>query len=98
MSFFTAACILVIGTWEQDLHSRTLTVVPELFKYGQNAEGLNMSVYFSWFSNAMISGLIVYAGAWAGYTDSEMIDDDGLYAQGLLTFALCGVWVNLKLL
>ncbi|KAF4778686.1 P-type ATPase [Colletotrichum scovillei] len=98
VSFFTAACILVIGTWEQDLHSRTLTVVPELFKYGQNAEGLNMSVYFSWFSNAMISGLIVYAGAWAGYTDSEMIDDDGLYAQGLLTFVLCGVWVNIKLL
>ncbi|KAK1532908.1 P-type ATPase [Colletotrichum costaricense] len=98
VSFFTAACILVIGTWEQDLHSRTLTVVPELFKYGQNAEGLNMSVYFSWFSNAMISGLIVYAGAWAGYTDSEMIEDDGLYAQGLLTFVLCGVWVNIKLL
>ncbi|KAI8270562.1 putative phospholipid-transporting ATPase [Colletotrichum sp. SAR11_239] len=98
VSFFTAVCILVLGTWEQDLKSRTLATIPELFRYGQNGEGLNMAVYLGWVGNALIAGLIVYAGCWAGYTDSEMIDDDGLYAQGLLTFIACVIWINIKLL
>ncbi|KAF4932706.1 putative phospholipid-transporting ATPase [Colletotrichum fructicola] len=98
VSFFTAVCILVLGTWEQDLKSRTLATIPELFRYGQNGEGLNMAVYLGWVGNALIAGLIVYAGCWAGYTDSEMIDGDGLYAQGLLTFIACVIWINIKLL
>ncbi|KAF9872390.1 phospholipid-translocating P-type ATPase [Colletotrichum karsti] len=98
VSFFTAACIVIIGTWEQDLKSRTLTVVPELFRYGQNAEGLNMAVYLGWVGNALIAGIVVYAGCWGGYADSEMIDDDGLYAQGFLTFVACVIWINIKLL
>ncbi|KAL3291756.1 P-type ATPase [Colletotrichum asianum] len=98
VSFFTAVCILVLGTWEQDLKSRTLATIPELFRYGQHGEGLNMAVYLGWVGNALIAGLIVYAGCWAGYTDPEMIDDDGLYAQGLLTFIACVTWINIKLL
>ncbi|KAJ0330608.1 hypothetical protein COL922a_012300 [Colletotrichum nupharicola] len=98
VSFFTAVCMLVLGTWEQDLKSRTLATIPELFRYGQNGEGLNMAVYLGWVGNALIAGLIVYAGCWAGYTDSEMIDDDGLYAQRLLTFIACVIWINIKLL
>ncbi|KAL1854446.1 hypothetical protein Daus18300_011466 [Diaporthe australafricana] len=32
VSFFTAATILIIGMWEQDLAARTLVVIPELFR------------------------------------------------------------------
>lgn len=98
VSFFTAATILVIGTWEQDLKARTLMVIPELFKYGQNGEGLNTGVYLRWVGNALLAGLIVYAGCWSGYAGSELIDDAGLYAQGLLTFVVCTIWINIKLL
>lgn len=98
VSFFTAATILIIGTWEQDLAARTLVVIPELFRYGQNGEGLNARVYLRWFCNALIAGTIVYAGCWSAYTGSELIDDAGLYAQGLLTFIVCVIWINIKLL
>lgn len=98
VSFFTAATILIIGTWEQDLKARTLVVIPELFRYGQNREGLNTGIYLRWVGNALIAGVIVYAGCWAGYAGSELIDDAGLYAQGLLTFIVCTIWINIKLL
>lgn len=98
VSFFTAATILIIGTWEQDLKARTLMVIPELFRYGQNGEGLNARVYLRWFGNALVAGLIVYAVCWFGYAGSELIDDAGLYAQGLLTFVVCVIWINIKLL
>ncbi|KAL1857620.1 hypothetical protein Daus18300_010260 [Diaporthe australafricana] len=98
VSFFTAATMLIIGTWEQDLHSRTLMVIPELFQYGQKAQGLNSMIYLRWFGNAIFTGMIVYAGCWAGYADSELIDDAGLYAQGFLTFVVCVIWINIKLL
>lgn len=98
VSFFTAATILIIGTWEQDLAARTLVVIPELFRYGQNGEGLNARVYLRWFCNALIAGTIVYAGCWSAYAGSELIDDAGLYAQGLLTFIVCVIWINIKLL
>lgn len=98
VSFFTAATILIVGTWEQDLKARTLVVIPELFRYGQNGEGLNTGVYLRWVGNALIAGTIVYAGCWSGYAGSELIDDAGLYAQGLLTFVVCVIWINFKLL
>lgn len=98
VSFFTAATILIVGTWEQDLKARTLMVIPELFKYGRNGEGLNARVYVRWFGNALIAGIIVYAACWSGYAGSELIDDAGLYAQGLLTFVVCVIWINIKLL
>lgn len=98
VSFFTAATILIVGTWEQDLKARTLVVVPELFRYGQNGEGLSAGVYLRWVGNALVAGTIVYAGCWSGYAGSELIDDAGLYAQGLLTFVVCIIWINIKLL
>lgn len=98
VSFFTAATILIIGTWEKDLGARTLVVIPELFRYGQNGEGLNARVYLRWVGNALIAGLIVYAACWSGYAGSELIDDAGLYAQGLLVFVVCVIWINIKLL
>ncbi|KAK7697183.1 hypothetical protein SLS64_013836 [Diaporthe eres] len=98
VSFFTVATILIVGTWEQDLGARTLVVVPELFRYGQNGEGLNVGVYLRWVGNALVAGMIVYAGCWSGYAGSELIEDRGLYAQGLLTFVVCVIWINFKLL
>lgn len=98
VSFFTAATILIVGTWEQDLAARTLVVIPELFRYGQDGEGLNARVYLRWFCNALVAGLVVYAACWYGYTGSELMSDGGLYAQGLLVFVMCIIWINIKLL
>lgn len=73
----------MVGTWEQDLNSRTLMVVPELFQHGQKAQGLNSRIYLRWFGNAIITGMIAYAGCWAGYAGSELIDDPGLLCAGV---------------
>ncbi|KAL0929774.1 phospholipid-transporting atpase [Colletotrichum truncatum] len=98
ISFFTIACIIIVGTWEQDLESHTLMVVPRLYRYGQEGEGLSMAVYLGWFGNALLAGLIAYSACWAGYGGSTILKDDGIYAQGLLTFLVCVIWINYKLL
>ncbi|KAI9150845.1 putative phospholipid-transporting ATPase [Paramyrothecium foliicola] len=98
VSILTGASMVVIGVYDQDLEPRTLLAVPELYAYGQGGEGLNMKVFFSWVGNALLSGVIVYRGTWHGYVRSEIVEDNGLYAQGALTFIVCIIWINLKIL
>ncbi|KAF5002150.1 hypothetical protein FDECE_10712 [Fusarium decemcellulare] len=98
VSFLTAASMLVIGTWEQDLKARTLMAVPELYSYGQRGQGLNMGTFVGWMCNALISGAIAFSGCWYGYVHSETVDDNGLYAQGTMTFIVCIFWINYKIL
>ncbi|RSL96791.1 hypothetical protein CEP52_011286 [Fusarium oligoseptatum] len=82
VSFLTAASMVIIGTWEQDLHARTLEAVPELYAYGQRGEGINTATFASFM----------------GYVDVETIDDNGLFAQGTLVFIICIIWINFKIL
>ncbi|KAM0186114.1 hypothetical protein ACHAPI_011892 [Fusarium lateritium] len=98
-SYLTAAVILVIGMYEQDLKAETLLAVPELYVYGQNGEGLTTAVYLGWVTNALTAGFVIFAISWAGYSGGvETVYDNGLYAQGTLVFACCMTWINYKVL
>ncbi|UPL01140.1 hypothetical protein LCI18_012074 [Fusarium solani-melongenae] len=98
-SYLTAAVILVIGLYEQDLKATTLLTIPELYVYGQNGEGLTTVVYLGWISNALVAGFVIFAVGWAGYSGGvETVYDNGLYAQGALVFACCMIWTNYKVL
>ncbi|KAH6982444.1 hypothetical protein EDB80DRAFT_592698, partial [Ilyonectria destructans] len=98
VSFLTAASMVIIGTWEQDLNPRTLMAVPELYVYGQRGEGLNVGNFLAWMGNALLVGLVSFQGPWSAYVDSETIDDNGLFAQGTITFIVCITWINYKIL
>ncbi|KAI8711636.1 Phospholipid-transporting ATPase [Fusarium sp. LHS14.1] len=98
VSFLTAASMVIIGTWEQDLNARTLEAVPELYAYGQRGEGLNVATFFSWAGNAFFAGLLVFQASFMGYADTDIIDDNGLFAQGTLVFIACIIWINCKIL
>ncbi|CAH0034088.1 unnamed protein product, partial [Clonostachys rhizophaga] len=98
-SYLTAAAILVIGMYEQDLKANTLLAIPQLYAYGQNGEGLTSLVYLGWMSNALTAGFIIFAVCWAAYSGGvPAVYDNGLYAQGTLVFACCMIWTNYKVL
>ncbi|KAG8167726.1 hypothetical protein KVR01_003415 [Diaporthe batatas] len=97
---FSTACTMTIGAWEKDLKARTLMAVPELYAYGQRAQGLNWGVFLSWIANAVLAGAAISFLAWLGYGGAYTTtpDDNGLYAIGTLVFIACMVWTNVKIL
>lgn len=97
---FSTACTMTIGAWEKDLKARTLMAVPELYAYGQRAQGLNWGVFLSWIANAVLAGAAISFLTWLGYGGAYTTtpDDNGLYAIGTLVFIACMVWTNVKIL
>ncbi|KAK2613291.1 hypothetical protein N8I77_000212 [Diaporthe amygdali] len=97
---FTTACTMTIGAWEKDLKARTLMAVPELYAYGQRAQGLNWGVFLSWIANAVLAGTAISFLTWLGYGGAYTTtpDDNGLYAIGTLVFIACMIWTNVKIL
>ncbi|RDA95947.1 hypothetical protein CP533_5790 [Ophiocordyceps camponoti-saundersi (nom. inval.)] len=97
-TLFTSLCTICMGVLEQDLSAETLLVVPELYVYGQRGLGLNMAKYLRWMAVAVIEGLAVWYGVWAGYgMISPGARDEGLYALGTLAFTVGVLWINWKL-
>ncbi|WYZ41964.1 hypothetical protein EsH8_V_000859 [Colletotrichum jinshuiense] len=98
ISILTGASMIIIGTWEKDLNASTLLAIPELYAYGQKGEALNMKVFLGWMVNAAVAGIVAFRGSWLGYVDTELVRDNGLYAQGTMTFVICIIWINYKIL
>ncbi|OHW98489.1 phospholipid-translocating p-type ATPase [Colletotrichum incanum] len=82
----TGASMVIIGTWDKDLSASTLLAVPELYAYGQRGEAMSVKMFLGWMGNAL------------GYVNTELIRDNGLYPQGTLTFIICIIWINYKIL
>lgn len=98
-SLFTTCAIVAVGSWEQDLRADTLLAVPQLYAYGQTGRGLGVASFLGWVANAFAAGFFVTLVGWAGYGgSSEAVDDNGLYAFGMLLYAMGVVWANVKLL
>ncbi|KAL1882968.1 hypothetical protein Daus18300_000606 [Diaporthe australafricana] len=97
---FTTAATMTIGAWEKDLKARTLMAVPELYAYGQRAQGLNWGVFLAWIANAVLAGAAISFLTWLGYGGAYTTtpDDNGLYAIGTLVFIACMIWTNVKIL
>ncbi|KAB5545865.1 hypothetical protein GE09DRAFT_1132712 [Coniochaeta sp. 2T2.1] len=98
-TLFTSLCVVAVGIYEQDLNANTLLAVPELYVFGQRNMGLNMAKYGRWMVGAVIEGLVVWFGCWAGYGHVWGPGrDEGLFALGNLVFTVAIMWINLKLL
>ncbi|KAI3390506.1 hypothetical protein diail_9491 [Diaporthe ilicicola] len=97
---FTTAATMTIGAWDKDLKARTLTAVPELYAYGQRAQGLNWGVFIACIANAILAGATISFLTWLGYGGAYTTtpDDNGLYAIGTLVFIACMIWTNVKIL
>ncbi|PHH70133.1 hypothetical protein CDD82_7310 [Ophiocordyceps australis] len=98
-TLFTSLCTICMGIWEQDVSADTLLALPELYVYGQRNLGLNVLKYARWMALAVLEGIIVWYGVWAGYgCKSPSARDEGLYALGTLVFTVAILWINCKLL
>ncbi|KAF4581038.1 ATPase, P-type, phospholipid-translocating, flippase [Ophiocordyceps camponoti-floridani] len=95
-TLFTSLCTICMGIWEQDLSADTVLAVPELYVYGQRGSGLGMAKYLRWMAVAVVEGLAVWYGVWAGYGRASP-SDEGLYALGTLVFTVGVLWINWKL-
>ncbi|KZL78152.1 phospholipid-translocating P-type ATPase [Colletotrichum tofieldiae] len=98
ISILTGASMVIIGTWDKDLSASTLLAVPELYAYGQRGEAISVKIFLGWMGNAVIAGSVAFQGSWLGYVNTELIRDNGLYPQGTLTFIICIIWINYKIL
>lgn len=97
-SLFSTLAAVAIGSWEQDLQADTLMAVPQLYRYGLEGRGLNMTNFLGWVCNAFVAGLLVICVTWAGYGDAELVQDNSLFAFSALAYALNVIWTNTKLL
>lgn len=97
-TFFTSLCVIIMGTYEQDLSAKTLLAVPELYVYGQRNMGLNLRKYSGWMIAAVSEGVIVWLVCWAAYGLHDSTGDEGIFAFGDLVFSAAMMWTNFKLL
>ncbi|KAK3075384.1 hypothetical protein LTS18_014049, partial [Coniosporium uncinatum] len=67
-TLFTSLCVIILGIFEQDLSADTLLAVPELYRYGQRNEALNIPKYLLWMLGATVEGIVVWFVCWAAYT------------------------------
>ncbi len=97
-TLFTSLCVIIPGIYEKDLSADVLSAFPELYVYGQRGRGLNVPKYIGWMTAALVEGVLVWFGCWAGYETLGEAHDQGLFAFGNLVFSICIMWINWKLL
>ncbi|CZT10991.1 related to P-type ATPase [Rhynchosporium agropyri] len=99
---FCALCIIFLGMFEQDLQASTLLAVPELYRRGQHNGAFNLWKYAWWNFMAVTDAVIIYyfvvlAYGMAKFND-VFVDSSDIFAFGQLSFAICVVVINTKLL
>lgn len=97
-TLFTALPVMIPGIFEQDLSAATLLAVPELYSYGQQNKGFNMRKWTIWMIMAAGESVIIYFMIYALYGLVPLTKDKGLFALGDLSFSVCVVFINIKLL
>ena len=97
-TLFTSLCVIVPGVFEKELGADVLMAVPELYRYGQQARGLNLLKWARWMLAGTAEGTVVFLVCWAGYGLLGEFEDQGLFALGDLVFSVAMMWINWKLL
>jgi phospholipid-translocating ATPase len=97
-TLFTSLAVMLPGIFEQDLKAATLLAVPELYGYGQESKGFNMTLYAVETVIAGIESVIIYFMIYYIYGIVPGIRDQGLFAFGDLAFSVGVVFINVKLL
>ncbi|KFY28727.1 hypothetical protein V493_02787 [Pseudogymnoascus sp. VKM F-4281 (FW-2241)] len=97
-TLFTSLPVIFLGILEQDLSAATLLAVPELYSQGQRGEAFNIRKYFGWMFMATLEACLVYFMVVHLYSWPAISGDDGIFAVGDLSFTICVVIINTKLL
>jgi phospholipid-translocating ATPase len=99
---FCALCIIFLGIFEQDLSASTLLAVPELYRQGQKNGSFNLKKYAWWNFMAATDAVIIFYFVQQAYGLAQFndvfVDSSDLFAFGQLSFAVCIVVINSKLL
>lgn len=97
-TLFTSLPVMLPGIFEQDLSPATLLAVPELYSYGQQSKGFNMTKYGLWMLMAAIESQLIWFTIYGLFGIVPITDDQSLFAIGDLAFSVCVVFINIKLL
>ena len=97
-TLFTSLPVIFLGILEQDLCAATLLAVPELYSQGQRGEAFNIKKYFGWMFMATLEALLVYFMVVSLFSWPAIGGDNGIFAMGDLSFGICVVIINTKLL
>ncbi|KFY76639.1 hypothetical protein V499_03770 [Pseudogymnoascus sp. VKM F-103] len=97
-TLFTSLPVIFLGILEQDLSAATLLAVPELYSQGQRGEAFNIRKYFGWMFMATLEAGLVYFMVVSLFSWPAISGDDGIFAMGDLSFGICVVIINTKLL
>jgi phospholipid-translocating ATPase len=97
-TLFTSLPVMLPGIFEQDLSPATLLAVPELYSYGQQSKGFNMTKYGLWMLMAAIESQLIWFTIYGLFGIVPITNDQSLFAIGDLAFSVCVVFINVKLL
>ncbi|EKD16506.1 aminophospholipid-translocating ATPase [Drepanopeziza brunnea f. sp. 'multigermtubi' MB_m1] len=100
--FFVALCIIILGVFDQDLSATTLLAIPELYRRGQRNVAFNLSKYAWWNLMALADAVIIFYTVYGLYGtaifNDVFEDSSDLFAYGQLSFAVCIIVINTKLM
>ena len=97
-TLFTSLPVVLVGIFEQDLCRETLLAVPELYTFGQKNLGFNFKQYIWWMFMATSSSIMIFHVIYGIYNASSFTVDTSLFAMGDLSFTVCVIFINIKML
>ncbi|KAI9777848.1 MAG: hypothetical protein M1839_008525 [Geoglossum umbratile] len=97
-TLFTSLPVILLGIFEKDLGSATLLAVPELYTKGQRNGSFNFKIYLGWMFMAASEAMVVFFLMLGLFGRILLVNDNGLYAMGVLTYSSVVILVSIKLL
>jgi len=90
--------VILLGIFEKDLGSATLLAVPELYTKGQRNGSFNFKIYLGWMFMAASEAMVVFFLMLGLFGRILFVNDNGLYAMGVLTYSSAVILISIKLL
>ncbi|KAI1164561.1 phospholipid-translocating P-type ATPase [Nemania serpens] len=108
-AIFTSLPIFFLGLCEQDLSPETLLAVPELYRFGQRDEGINLKKCIAWLFMGTVDTIVVFVIIWAEFSYNltsfpnngrfrDPSHDNSLFPMGELALTIVVVLINVKIL
>jgi phospholipid-translocating ATPase len=95
---FTSLPVILPGILEKDLQADTLLAVPELYTYGQNNMAFNLRLYIGWSLMAVAESALIMFIPWAVYEQVLPPAETTLFSNGVISFTVVVIFINIKLL
>jgi len=96
---FTSVPVIFMGIIHSDLKPETLLEFPELYaSFGPKNAAFNLRLYLGWMVLGIAESLALFWMFWAMYQYAQFDNDNSLYAEGLVTFTVGVIFINVKIL